>query len=341
MRRAGACCAAALLLSSAAAAAPAEAPAPGGRRARLAVLEIRPLGTEPVKAELLSEVALTEASTFADLEIIGRSDIAALLGFERERQVLGCAEEAGCLAEIGGALGVEYLLVGSLGRLGQLYRIDLKLVDARKARVLLRFGESVEGSEEALVATVQRGVRQLVLPVAAGAAPPPLAQASPGAEPAPAPEPAPEPPQAPELAPEPEPAPAPTVAVPLSPPALAPAPAARTSAAPAPGMDGSRRAWGWTAVGGGAALAAAGVVFGLQAQKAYQDEKSASAAGDRPLYDSSKSRAKSRALAADVCYGLGAAGVGTGVYLLLTGRAGGVAAAPAPGGAVAVVAGRF
>jgi TolB-like protein len=159
-----ACCAVPAL---AAAAEPRAAPAP--RRPRVAVMELRPLGTEAVKAELLSEVALTEAAAVGGLEVVGKSDINALLGLEKQKQMLGCGEDTACLAEIGGALGVDYLLTGSLGRLGALYRLDLRLVDAKKARVLDRAGESVTGDEEKLVATVQRGVRRLLAPVAPAA----------------------------------------------------------------------------------------------------------------------------------------------------------------------------
>jgi hypothetical protein len=85
-----------------------------------------------------------------------------VVGFGRQKKMLGCAEDATCLAEIGGALGVDYVLTGSLGRLGNLTRVDLKLVDARKARVVARAGESVTGEEERLVSTVQGAVRELL-----------------------------------------------------------------------------------------------------------------------------------------------------------------------------------
>jgi TolB-like protein len=145
------------------------APEATPRRIKIAVTEIRPLNTEQAKADLLSEVALTEAAQSRRLEVVGKSDIAAVLGLEQQKKVLGCADDSACLAEIGGALGVDYLLVGTLGRLGTLYRIDLKLVDARKARALERFGESVSGEEEKLVGAVQRGVRQLIEPLTGGA----------------------------------------------------------------------------------------------------------------------------------------------------------------------------
>jgi hypothetical protein len=76
--------------------------------------------------------------------------------------MLGCADDSSCVAEIGGALGAGYLLVGTYGKLGALFRIDMKLVETKHGRVLERFGYSVEGREEELASTVQLGVRTLL-----------------------------------------------------------------------------------------------------------------------------------------------------------------------------------
>jgi TolB-like protein len=174
----------ALLLAAAARAA---APAPP--RQKLAVLDVRPIGVDKARADLLSEVAVSEASRFRKLETIGESEVSAMLGAERQRQLLGCKEDAACMAEIGGALGADFMLVGSLGKLGSLHRLDLKLMDARRAKVLARFGETVEGKEERLIAVTQRGVRELLGPVAgepAAAPAEPAAAAPQAAAPGPA-----------------------------------------------------------------------------------------------------------------------------------------------------------
>jgi TolB-like protein len=132
------------------------------RRPKVAVMEIKVLYGDPQVEALLSEVALTEAATFRGLDTIGRSDVQTLLGFERQRQLLGCTEDAACLAEIGGALGVDYILVGTVGRIGGLLRLDLKLVDGKRARVVGRVGTSLEAGAERLVEATQNGVRSLL-----------------------------------------------------------------------------------------------------------------------------------------------------------------------------------
>jgi TolB-like protein len=138
------------------------------RKPRVAVMEIRAIGTEATRAELLSEVALTEAAGIPGYEVIGKSDISAMIGFEKQKAIVGCTDDFSCLAEVGGALGVDFILVGSLGKMGALYRIDVKLVEVKKAKVKGRVGLTVDGQEEKLVAAIQQAVRELL--GAAGAA---------------------------------------------------------------------------------------------------------------------------------------------------------------------------
>jgi TolB-like protein len=153
------------------------------KRLKVAVLEIRPIAVEKPVAQLLSEVVLTQASRFKRLDVIGQSDVASMLGYEQQKKLLGCTDDSACMAEIGGALGADYVLVGTLGRIGSLLRADLKLVDAKRSRVVERFGESVDGGEDRLVAVVQRGVDELLSSIAGPAPSPPPATA---AAPAPA-----------------------------------------------------------------------------------------------------------------------------------------------------------
>lgn len=261
----------------------AAAPAQRASRIKIAVLEIRAVGADEKAAELLSEVALTEAAADRSLDVIGRSDVAALLGFEKQKQVLGCAEDSSCIAEIGGALGVDFMLVGTLGRIGDLHRIDLRLIEVRKARVSGRWGESVEGRSERLVAAVQRGTRSLLG----------VFSASRGAP-------------------------------------------ASAAARPAPG----RRA-AWIVGGAGAALLAAGGLMGLSARSAYDDLKTASAAGDPAAYDDARSALRTRSVAADVLMVAGAAGLGTGGWLWWRSRPATVAFVPVDGGGMIAVQGRL
>jgi hypothetical protein len=292
---------------------------------RIAVLDIRPLGTESAKAELLSEVALTEAGSIRGFDVVGRSDIVALLGFERQRQMLGCGDD-GCLAEMGGALGVELILAGSLGVLGDLYRIDLKLVDVKRARVRGRTGITVEGQQGKLVAAVQQSVATLLAPLGPGA---PDGVASPGA---------------------------PSVSLASDQAAVAAAsPRGTSAAAPAapPGGAGvstsaasetTRRRAALVVGGAGLALLAGGAVAGVQAHNAYDRERAAAASGDVASYDRNRSRGKTAAYAANGLFAGGAVALAVGGWLWYSGRPSPAITLdlqPAPGGALALVSGGF
>jgi len=109
-------------------------------------------------AQSVTGVLAAEAARLG-YEVISSDDIAALLSMERRRQLVGC-EDASCLAEIGGALGVPLMVNGSLGRVGGTYSLALTLIDTAKAAVRGRF-QGGAGSEEAVVATARRGAAVL------------------------------------------------------------------------------------------------------------------------------------------------------------------------------------
>jgi TolB-like protein len=295
-------------------AAPHAAEGSSRKQVKVAVMEIRALGTDAHMSDLLSEVALTEVGSMDRIDVIGRSDIESMLGFEKQKKILGCTEEASCLAEIGGALGVEYVVVGSLGRIGGLYRLDMKIVETAKGRVRGRTGESVEGKEETLVVAVQRAIHRLLDPLVrpAGAEPPPPFLATPVTPAAPA-------------------------ATPVVPP--------KTLKQEPPAKAGSsRKTWGYVIGAVGIAAIAGGAGAGISAKSAYDDEKAAAASGDLATFESSRDTAKSRALIADVLYGVGAIGLGVGAYLVFVGPSGTstqVALSPMPSGALVVLSGGF
>jgi len=77
------------------------------------------------------------------LGLIASEDLRNLVGFETQRERLGCQDTA-WLAAIGGARGVDELVVGSLAKLGSSYILDLRLIDARRAKVIAEANERLE-----------------------------------------------------------------------------------------------------------------------------------------------------------------------------------------------------
>jgi TolB-like protein len=129
--------------------------AAGPAKQKVVVLDLA-ASDKPVQtlASTLTEQILTELSATNRLEVMGRSDMAAILGLERQKQLLGCSDDSStCLAEIGGALGAPYLVSGMVAQVGTKIRLDLKLIQTNESKVLARQGQVVGSPEEALTAT--------------------------------------------------------------------------------------------------------------------------------------------------------------------------------------------
>ncbi len=293
----------ALLLAAAVAAFPlTAAPAAGGRQ-RIAVLDLRAVqGVAPGTAAILTAIVVDDTAR-GGYDVISQADISAMLGFEKQKQVLGCAEDSSCLAEIGGALGVEFVLSGQVGQIGSRFHLSLQLLDARKSKVVSRVARFSDRDEDRLAEAAQRSLGELL--DAARAA----SQQRVATPPAKAPAANPEPPLPAKLdSPRPDLAARPALPQP-------PSPAERSS-----GFHPSRRT-AWLTMGGGAALMLGGVVFGLQAASKKSDLENAWADPNyQALYDSRSKEVRSAALLSNVFWGAGIATSGAGAWMFFRSR---------------------
>ncbi len=98
------------------------------------------------------------------VQVLSSEDLRSLLGLIRTKQMLGCTneEDASCLAEIGGGLGASRLVVGSLGKLGETFLLNVRLFDVRQGKVLGSASERLVGqTEESLLAAVSHVTAKL------------------------------------------------------------------------------------------------------------------------------------------------------------------------------------
>ena len=129
---------------------------------KAAVVDLAAHGVEAGLAENLTQLLSLELKKFKGLSVISRDEIQTMLRFEADKQVLQCKSDTSCLVEIGGALGVDYLVSGSVGRLGDAMIITLKLMDVHKAKVVNRASESFRGSEIELAPALRMAAAQLL-----------------------------------------------------------------------------------------------------------------------------------------------------------------------------------
>jgi hypothetical protein len=83
------------------------------------------------------------------LRVVTQGELAALIGLDRQKQLLGCAgDNSSCTAEITAALGVDGLVMGALARAyGDVYQLDIKVIATGDRPPLSVFSKRVEGSK--------------------------------------------------------------------------------------------------------------------------------------------------------------------------------------------------
>jgi hypothetical protein len=90
------------------------------------------VGVLPDTTQLIGEDLLSRIRDLQGVKAVGMQEINVMIGLEQQKQLIGCTEFS-CMAEIGGALGVDQILLSSLGKLGDQYVYNLKLLDMRTA----------------------------------------------------------------------------------------------------------------------------------------------------------------------------------------------------------------
>jgi hypothetical protein len=129
---------------------------------KVAMMRLTPRpGVDEGLAAQLSDVLAGEMRKAPGVSVLTDADIAAVLGLERQKQLLGCSDSS-CLAELGGALGVDRLVHGSLGKVGESYLVHLASVDPRSGAVVGSASERIAGSADALLDALPRMARQLL-----------------------------------------------------------------------------------------------------------------------------------------------------------------------------------
>jgi TolB-like protein len=122
----------------------------------LIVFDIIPeKGVEPGTANLLTEIVLDKVTKTGRFQVIGMKEIDKMLTFEQNKQLKGCTDTQ-CLVQIAGALGAMYYVEGSIGAMGEVYLVTLKMIDATDVKVLSRDTRRIKQDETALMDGIEK-----------------------------------------------------------------------------------------------------------------------------------------------------------------------------------------
>lgn len=120
-------------------------------------------GVEPSTTRLLTDVLQQELlATRRFSRVVSSRELEGVMGLEAQRQLLQCSDGS-CVAEVAGSLGVDLLLNGAVGKLGDTLLLTLRLVDARTG--VLKASQSTklkQGSEALLIDAIRPVLLQLL-----------------------------------------------------------------------------------------------------------------------------------------------------------------------------------
>jgi len=135
---------------------------------RVVVPDLEAQGVDADLAANLTNVILTRLSQLPNLEIVARQDLANLLDQEKQRQLVGCGDDAACLSDLAGALDAGLLVTGTVGKVGERYLLSLALLDTTNAKLIRRVSREallvdslVTAANEATVALWATGAIQV------------------------------------------------------------------------------------------------------------------------------------------------------------------------------------
>ncbi len=135
--------------------------AKGQKTIRVAVYEITGSDVDKKHLALITDSIIAEIRKLEKVSAIGMNEIQALLTMEQSKQMMGCSDES-CLLEIASALGADFIILGSLGKVGEESVFSLKRVDMRTGKAEHTFTKRMKGGAgEELLDSVGKAVETI------------------------------------------------------------------------------------------------------------------------------------------------------------------------------------
>ena len=118
-------------------------------------------GVTQDQMDALSDMLSNQIRSMGNYKVIGKSDISSMLTLEEQKQRLSSCTDQSCLAEIGGALGARWVVVGNVSLFGKTHLLNLKLIDVEGASVASGVSRSIEGGEDQLLAELPGAAKEM------------------------------------------------------------------------------------------------------------------------------------------------------------------------------------
>ena len=123
-------------------------------KASIAVLPLQGNGVSPSEASVLTDELRSVIVQLEKYIVLERNNMESILT-EQGFQLRGCTS-AECAVEAGKLLGVNKMVAGSVGKLGELFNINIRLFDIGTGRIEKNVSQKHEGSIEELLDVINK-----------------------------------------------------------------------------------------------------------------------------------------------------------------------------------------
>jgi hypothetical protein len=127
----------------------------------VAVLDFEGIGIAKTEASILTQRFRSELVTTNAFRIIERSQMESILeevGFQQT----GCTSSE-CMVEVGQILNVHRMIGGTIGKLGEVYTLDLRMIDVASSQILESFSEDHRGKLGDLLPVIKQIAKRFAL----------------------------------------------------------------------------------------------------------------------------------------------------------------------------------
>lgn len=118
-------------------------------------------GVSSGETEVITDRLRGELFNTGKVNVMERDQMQEILKEQGFQQSGACTNEA-CMVEIGQLLGVERLVTGSLGKVGSMFLVNLRVIDVKTAKIMKVVSVDIKGDLDEVVAKLPGVASQLV-----------------------------------------------------------------------------------------------------------------------------------------------------------------------------------
>ena len=126
----------------------------------IAVIDLKNVGLEEHFSTLLTDALRAEMFKYEKFKVMNRENMQEIMG-EQAFQASGVCDDNACYVEMGEVLGVEKIVTGSIGKLGNTYSLTIKMIDVETSENDKIITDRKKCSEDDLFIMIENSVKEL------------------------------------------------------------------------------------------------------------------------------------------------------------------------------------